>query len=404
MMKKIKLGHSIALSLLMLCASSTAFAQADLNQEILPYQEREGYMIIRANVGGTEGDFLLDSRGAVGLTEAAAAKRQVKISNNLDTYSRPGYQLSGKGRAIGFFIGNVVYSKDISVVVFKTNPLLEKLKVDGVIGFNAFTGAVITLNTKLKTMTLSSPYRPEYMKLINRQEAKLKTGGLFMDILVNGKTVKALADFYQDQPLVLTAADFEVVQSAKTAELKLANQNFKKIPVVKAAGDQAFSVLGKSILKQGMISFDIERGKYYFQPFNNGEDQTVPVIKKETISVIPGKINPVDRAYFLKHIYDYKAGKDWKAIGDKPVVIDFWATWCGPCLKLMPVMEELAAKYKDQVVFYKVNVDKEGELRQVFNADAIPLLIFGSVNNGAVREVGGDTKEKIEAKIQQMLK
>ncbi|MCX2452621.1 thioredoxin domain-containing protein [Pedobacter sp. PLR] len=403
MMMKIKLLHSLGLGLLLLCTTSAVFAQANLNQEVLPYQERDGYMIIRANVGGTEGDFLLDSRGAVGLTEAAAVKRQLKISKTLDTYSRAGYELSGKGRAPGFFIGNVVYSKDISVVVFKASPLLEKLKVDGVIGFNAFIGTVLTLNTKLKTMTLSSPYRPDYMKLNNRQEAKLKTGGLFMDILVNGKTIKAVADFYQDQPLVLTATDFDLLQPGKTAELKLANQNFEKIPVVKAAGDQAFNVLGKSILKQGMISFDVGRGKYYFQPFNNGEDQTVPVVKKETMAIVPGKINPVDRAYFLKHIYDYKAGKEWKAIGDKPVVIDFWATWCGPCLKLMPVMEELAAKYKDRVVFYKVNVDKEGELRQVFDANAIPLLIFGSVNNGAVREVGGDTKEKIEARILKML-
>lgn len=403
-MKKIKLWYSLGLGLLMLSSTSTAFAQADLNMETLAYQERDGYMIISANVGGTEGDFLLDSRGAVALTEAAAIKRNLKIAKFSDKYPRPGFEVIGKGTAFGFFIGNVVYSKQISTVILKTNPLLEKLKLDGVIGFNGFIGAVITLNTKLKTMTLSSPYRPDYMKLSNRQEAKLKLGGLFMDILVNGKTIKAVADFYQDQPLVLNTADFDLLQPAKTAELKLANQTFQKTAVLKAAAGQDFSVLGKSILKQGMISFDIERGKYYFQPFNSGEVQSLPLVKKEAISVVPGKINPVDRAYFLKHIYDYKAGKDWKSIGDKPVVIDFWASWCGPCLKLMPVMEELAAKYKDQVIFYKVNVDKEGELRQVFDANAIPLLIFGSLNNGAVREVGGDTKEKIEARIQQMLK
>ena len=48
--------------------------------------------------------------------------------------------------------------------------------------------------------------------------------------------------------------------------------------------------------------------------------------------------------------------------GDKPVVIDFWATWCGPCMRLIPEMEKMAEKYKDQVIFLKVNADKEKEL------------------------------------------
>jgi thioredoxin-like negative regulator of GroEL len=72
---------------------------------------------------------------------------------------------------------------------------------------------------------------------------------------------------------------------------------------------------------------------------------------------------------------------------------------------MMPVMEELAAKYKDQVIFYKVNVDQEGELRQVFEAKAIPMMFFAPVNGEMIKTVGADSKEKAEALIvNQLLK
>lgn len=72
-----------------------------------------------------------------------------------------------------------------------------------------------------------------------------------------------------------------------------------------------------------------------------------------------GKLNPITRQFFLEHIFDYRKGNDFVYNGDKPVVIDFWATWCGPCMRLLPEMEKLAEKYKGKVVFYKVNADKE---------------------------------------------
>ena len=88
---------------------------------------------------------------------------------------------------------------------------------------------------------------------------------------------------------------------------------------------------------------------------------------------------------------------------DKPVVIDFWASWCGPCMKLLPVMEQLAAKYKDQVIFLKVNADKEKELCNKFNISALPTLFFLPVNGKPIVEIGAapTTYEKI---IEQLLK
>ena len=60
-------------------------------------------------------------------------------------------------------------------------------------------------------------------------------------------------------------------------------------------------------------------------------------------------------AQFSERVFDYKNNKDWKFKGDKPCVIDFYTTWCGPCKRLAPIMEELSQTYCDQVVFYKVD-------------------------------------------------
>jgi thioredoxin 1 len=61
---------------------------------------------------------------------------------------------------------------------------------------------------------------------------------------------------------------------------------------------------------------------------------------------------------------------------DKPVVVDFWATWCGPCRMVAPEMEKLAAKYGDAVQVVKVDVDANPVLSQAFNIMSIPTIAF----------------------------
>lgn len=72
---------------------------------------------------------------------------------------------------------------------------------------------------------------------------------------------------------------------------------------------------------------------------------------------------------------------------DKPVLIDFWANWCGPCRMLSPTISEIAEEYKDKVKVGKVNVDEEAELATMFRVFSIPLLVVmknGKVVNSAV--------------------
>jgi thioredoxin 1 len=83
-----------------------------------------------------------------------------------------------------------------------------------------------------------------------------------------------------------------------------------------------------------------------------------------------------------------------------PVLVDFWAEWCGPCRAIIPTLEQLADEHEGKLKVAKVNVDQNRELAQKFGVRSIPFLLI--VKNGEVAEsmVGALGKPEFEAKLQ----
>ena len=88
---------------------------------------------------------------------------------------------------------------------------------------------------------------------------------------------------------------------------------------------------------------------------------------------------------------------------DKPVIVDFWAEWCGPCKKLSPMLEEIAAEMSEQVTVAKVNVDDERTLGAMFQIMSIPAVLFFKDGEKVDEVIGLRPKNEIVDKIQAQL-
>ncbi len=107
---------------------------------------------------------------------------------------------------------------------------------------------------------------------------------------------------------------------------------------------------------------------------------------------------------FLEKVANYESNpSEWKYLGDKPAIIDFYADWCQPCKMVAPILEELAQEYKDDIYIYKVNTEQEQELAGAFGIRSIPSILFVPMEGQPQMAMGALPKASFKEAIDQVL-
>ena len=124
-----------------------------------------------------------------------------------------------------------------------------------------------------------------------------------------------------------------------------------------------------------------------------------PTIEQSTV-----KVTHLTKAEFLAKVMNYeKNPQEWIYLGDKPCLIDFYASWCGPCKRLAPVLDELAQEYAGEIYIYKIDTEKERELAAVFGVRSIPTLLFCPMGENPQIAQGALPKEQLKEAIDKVL-
>jgi thioredoxin len=112
----------------------------------------------------------------------------------------------------------------------------------------------------------------------------------------------------------------------------------------------------------------------------------------------------ITKDIFKQKVWNYETSpNEFKYLGDKPCVIDFYADWCGWCRKIAPFMEELCNTYDGELYFYKVNTDKDKELQGLFQIKGLPTVLLVPVKGQPTPIRGAVSKEQYDQSIKQVL-
>lgn len=114
-------------------------------------------------------------------------------------------------------------------------------------------------------------------------------------------------------------------------------------------------------------------------------------------------VDNLTKEIFLKEIFNFEEEKEWNFQGELPVIIDFYADWCGPCKMLAPVLDQLSSEYKGKVKIYKVDTEAEQELSAAFGVRSIPSLLFCPIGEGPQMANGALPKAQLKDIIAKVL-
>lgn len=382
-------------------------------EEIIPYENVDGKIVIQGKIKGKEYKFLFTSER----TPSTAILKSMAVGMGIELTD----EVSGVIEGLG--IGETVFHPKMKAKII-SNESLARMEVAGVIGIEVFAGNVVTIDSKEKTITITTPYKPDYIQLKNRMDIKPANK---VNVLIDKLLIPVDIDLTADYMLVLNSKDYNsVASSLKNKKSGASFKVSKDYQAVNINGEEAVlsqftfgkkiltdqvvytspeikeSSIGTGILDYGLLSIDYSKAKAYFEPF-----ETLERVSKPNISSVEekkeGEIIHLNRPAFLKDVFNFRENKQWKYEGTKSAVIDYWAEWCGPCKKLNPILKELASEYQDRVIFYKVNIDDEKEIANHFKITSIPLLMYLPVDGEPIVVLGIRSKEQIKQIIEEQL-
>lgn len=132
-----------------------------------------------------------------------------------------------------------------------------------------------------------------------------------------------------------------------------------------------------------------------------GQTTKTKSLKTEESEMKTIHLNKMD---FLTKVANYETHPtDWKYLGDKPALIDFYADWCGPCKAIAPVLEELANEYDGEIYIYKIDTEAEKELAAMFGIRSIPSLLFIPMEGSLQMAQGALPKNVLKEAIDKVL-
>jgi len=111
----------------------------------------------------------------------------------------------------------------------------------------------------------------------------------------------------------------------------------------------------------------------------------------------------IDASKFKELVFNFEKHEEWKFEGDRPCIVDFYADWCGPCKALAPLLQELSEEYEDVLDIYKVDIQAEQELANVFDIRSIPTMLFIPVEGPATGTAGALPEEQLRIKIEELI-
>lgn len=115
-------------------------------------------------------------------------------------------------------------------------------------------------------------------------------------------------------------------------------------------------------------------------------------------------VKVLDYDHFIKNVWDLEANaNEFVFKGERPCVIDFYATWCGPCKRVAPIIDKLAKEYDGKVDFYKADVDKDQKLAMVLQIKNIPTMFFIKAGAQPEKTVGAYDEAYYREIIEKML-